>query len=657
MYQNTDLINLFWLSHMKRGPIRNKQPLAKRTTQEHSKKSFLKAAEEGKLDALKELIPFVAIDSTNEHGETALILAIKYAPQDMQLPITNLLLNNGADLSIISKRQMTAVGYAKLHNKSVYSRLAQATFNETKLLPEIWELIAQYFDQEDLNNFRSVCVAFKQLNNQNDHLLWQPFLNRLHAIEPTISVTPDNNQTAHEAFILRLKKVEQRQLKEIFYLRSCFESLCSGLGIGLQNPGVQRCVKIFKEIEDEIEKPLKLSNLEQRSMLLDRLNCDFIQLQIHNLYGLPEALYLNSVTRFPSRIINENADYFSKLQLLNISGKLSLLPENIDICQKLGTLICEHNGLVRLPENLTNITSLQRISLIHNKIKRIPANLNKFVNLHSLDLSHNYLTTLPSDVLLLSERGIIFNANKNLIGELPEAFQLWETTGYYQKFLKNQRVLRNEEIPEYEKAVDEVLKLGKVTLQESADVDHENLITIAKDARDNNLELIEQGIEKAIKANSTHLNLRHLKLTYMPDDIDELGDFDEFFSNLRSLDCSYNLLTILPAELISRCEKLETLICNNNQLEALPECLSQLTHLTLLNCADNKLTVAPKTSASEVILRRNYIQRLPDNYNEQYGVDNAREFLITQRRSKPKHQEPSLSMDINMPASFKAARI
>lgn len=91
--------------------------------------------------------------------------------------------------------------------------------------------------------------------------------------------------------------------------------------------------------------------------------------------------------------------------------------------------------------------------------------------------------------------------------------------------------------------------------------------------------LLTEENKKAIEA-VTLLNIKEKNLT----DISGI----EYFTNLTSLECSYNQLTALPVEKLT---KLTSLSCGNNQLTTLP--VENLTNLTLLYCSDNQLTALP----------------------------------------------------------------
>ena len=90
---------------------------------------------------------------------------------------------------------------------------------------------------------------------------------------------------------------------------------------------------------------------------------------------------------------------------------------------------------------------------------------------------------------------------------------------------------------------------------------------------------LTEANKQAIEA-VTSLNIEDKNLT----DISGI----EYFTNLTSLDCSYNQLTALPVENMTQLTKLS---CSDNQLTELP--VGNLTQLTLLYCSNNQLTALP----------------------------------------------------------------
>ena len=91
--------------------------------------------------------------------------------------------------------------------------------------------------------------------------------------------------------------------------------------------------------------------------------------------------------------------------------------------------------------------------------------------------------------------------------------------------------------------------------------------------------LLTEANKQAIEA-VTSLNIEGANLT----DISGI----EYFTQLTSLYCGNNQLTVLPVEKLTN---LTRLYCNKNQLTALP--VENLTNLTLLYCSYNQLTELP----------------------------------------------------------------
>lgn len=116
-------------------------------------------------------------------------------------------------------------------------------------------------------------------------------------------------------------------------------------------------------------------------------------------------------------------------------------------------------------------------------------------------------------------------------------------------------------------------------------------------------------IENARRLRSHELDLGHLSLTGLPDELWQL-------TALQSLDLSGNRLKNLPAAL-GQLSALRSLDLYNNELTALPEEICQLKELRTLHLSENRLAALPESlvqleSLEFLDLRENHLAVLPE---------------------------------------------
>ena len=128
-------------------------------------------------------------------------------------------------------------------------------------------------------------------------------------------------------------------------------------------------------------------------------------------------------------------------------------------------------------------------------------------------------------------------------------------------------------------------------------------------ARDQAYREAEKRIEAARRSGAKELDLIGIKLTELPESVEQL-------TQLRSLNLSYNQLTAL-LESLGQLTQLQSLDLSSNQLTALPESLGQLTQLQSLDLSNNQLTTLPEslgqlTQLQSLNLARNQLTTLPE---------------------------------------------
>ncbi|MBS0287669.1 MAG: hypothetical protein JSR17_10255 [Proteobacteria bacterium] len=91
-----------------------------------------------------------------------------------------------------------------------------------------YNLMFPYFTQEEVARFRQICslqnVSLNRaLCSTKIDVLWEPFLNRLHKLDPYVSIKPPYNGRQgpwrYERFVLGYEKISSKQAHEIAYFK------------------------------------------------------------------------------------------------------------------------------------------------------------------------------------------------------------------------------------------------------------------------------------------------------------------------------------------------------------------------------------------------------------------------------------------------------
>lgn len=415
----------------------NNQPDSKRLKRTHfippppdKEECFLNAAATGDIKTFDNLLYSVNLNCTNFLNETALMLAIAHAPEPAKSYLVTRLIHLGVDIHVISLWSETALTLAKKRNlQDIVDQLDSCNLSHIGLPSEIWIEITKYLGPNDLDNFRLVCKAINTLYSKNTDLLWQPLLNRLHAIDTTISVTPQPGKTIRETFIAGFNQVNQRQFDDLNHLH----------------------MNDFLEINDvqlgfDPSTPTTLDILEMRQEILVKLNCTIIQKCIDDQPG--EMLSIGesvAISLFPKEILDgKNRAYFASLKSIRLTlSPIRTLPDNIDVCENLEELHCCESSMIKLPESLSNLKKL-RVLCCHsneltelpegicelanlieidcdtNRITYLPANIGNLVNLRTMDISHNRISALPESMFYILDNLTVYDFSRNPFNDVKE---------------------------------------------------------------------------------------------------------------------------------------------------------------------------------------------------------------------------------------------
>ncbi len=241
---------------------------------------------------------------------------------------------------------------------------------------DVLVLLFSYLSPKDRFKMRLICQGFNQtlsLSNQFA-VLWNPLLNRLKAIDPSISLVPpfDEKETMawrHDRFVAGFNKIAQEQDKEIEDFLSLYQK-------NKLNPDAatrEQLNRLF--VFNSKKKNAKtISDLEQRHEMLENLNAlifksiansarlDNNSMRTNSFFATTVPIYSGYLslanrymTRFPARVFKDPtlANLWPSLYSLNCEGtKFSAFPKELSACHMLKEVKCDDNQMRSLPETL-----------------------------------------------------------------------------------------------------------------------------------------------------------------------------------------------------------------------------------------------------------------------------------------------------------------
>lgn len=274
---------------------------------------------------------------------------------------------------------------------------------------DIWQIILLYLNADEIEHLKQVCKAFNTtINDPVLDCLWMPYLNRLHAIDPTISLKVEKGKI-HAAFLKGVRKINREQMQEINYLlKAPSNEKCQLLEQSQSEVNFRKSViKKHLSVLADIQHPVcSLQALEERHEALDLVNCEMIRNRIKIQLAqqpMTRILILSgkgvSLTRLPASAfkLTDYQEFWQKVITLHCSEQnIRFIDKSIIHCSSLQHLYLGKNCLTHLPEELGQCKTLVHLGCENNQLMSLPSSLGQLKNLTSIDFSHNLLQSLPN---------------------------------------------------------------------------------------------------------------------------------------------------------------------------------------------------------------------------------------------------------------------
>lgn len=339
------------------------------------------------------------------------------------------------------------------------------------------------------------------------------------------------------------------------------------------------------------------------------------------------VLDLSRCNLYEIPMIEENIDILTEIDISY--NKINELDPILMRAKNLKVLNLSDNQLRNIPEQLsTAFKHLRYINVSHNLMSEIPAFFNaNFTNLHTIDLSNNPISKILDGTIteLVSLKELRLNAcNLNFlpanIARLVNLESLELRENYLESLPPSIKMLTKLKLLDIGRNNFEELpaELGYLFNIQELIVDENNLMDLSVvaelinlrhlDICNNNLMSFPEEITKCSLLETLYCDGNEFEM--LPDSIGNL-------QSLQRLNLNYVRLKYLT-NAIGSCQSLQELNIHENLLEYLPSSIGFLRNLQILVAYDNRLIQLPNELASCIQLTllnvaNNKLQRLPEN--------------------------------------------
>ncbi|GKT27418.1 hypothetical protein ADUPG1_000034 [Aduncisulcus paluster] len=259
---------------------------------------------------------------------------------------------------------------------------------------------------------------------------------------------------------------------------------------------------------------------------------------------------------------------------------------------QLAELYLGNNALTRLPRSLYSLACLGTLDLSSNKLKTISASIQRLTQLKTFDVSCNDLQTLPPEISLCPELSrVMIDGNplrqlrvsaackgtRELLSHLRKRLEVDPDIHHQDSIAKSdelRRRVRSAALPLQEKADRPLEKKEEIEFE--TDLDFKGL----------DLSVLPDGVfeERGAQMQVAKINLSRNKLT--DSGIRSFSVCMGDFVRLKVLDMSANCLESLP-DSIGTCAGLEELYLMKNRISRIPESITSLRRLKILDISQN----------------------------------------------------------------------
>lgn len=341
---------------------------------------------------------------------------------------------------------------------------------------------------------------------------------------------------------------------------------------------------------------------------------DEMDLSYNSLSSLPASLgscqslrYLNLAQNYleflPSEIGSLNA-----LKDLNLgNNKFRELPKELGNLHNLERLDCRHNNLGDVPF-LKSCQALKEFYLGNNKISSLNGeNFACITSLSIFDFRDNKINSVPDEITVLKSLERLDLANNEISG-LPYAMGTMESLKSLVLDGNPLRSLRRDVVLRGTQAILKHLR-SRIPQEEKGDSTD---APVASTPVSSPLPTASSGLDLHTIASTKALNFSNKKLSSIPDEVWDAA----VTGGVSTLNISKNVLTEVPARLLSLERCLTDLNMSMNRLGSLPAEFGCLIKLSALDLSINQLTDLPDSLSSlkalrEINISNNRFKTLP----------------------------------------------
>ncbi|KZC08775.1 PREDICTED: leucine-rich repeat-containing protein 40-like [Dufourea novaeangliae] len=260
------------------------------------------------------------------------------------------------------------------------------------------------------------------------------------------------------------------------------------------------------------------------------------------------------------------------------TNKLTTFPD-VSGCTLLRVLHLADNNIIELDMScLEGVGQLRTLTLGNNRIDTIPEEIIKLVNLEILDLSHNSITIVSNYIGIMPNlKQFVIDGNnvQNIRTDIIRC-----GTSRILKHIRQSVTSTNLSTKEY------IVSEGNTSVYpDKYTMQSTKLLSLAGR---NLVELPQEVLENACKADISTMDLSRNKLSDLPDEL-------SIITSIGDLKLTSNQLTHIPEWIGEKYKYLQALDLSKNLLESLPSSLGLLKYLREINISSNRYKEIPES--------------------------------------------------------------